>query len=263
MRISHFTCQMKPTFSNLSPRKTFPRVNNTMDFNGSKQFNVTTPNSPFLQQRSITQLSSYSSRFSSGNSKNSLKVNRGKVKLQQQQQQPKLNYFSSQSNSQDSSSNNNNDKKSNSPIYLNQNGVPEITVQDTKKLLDQSKKKEDYSSNEDGVVLVDVREDSELEICAINNSIHIPMNHFFDSNADLDDAVETIQEELEDKGTDELEQRKAQKKGRPLVVVCCHHGRRSAAVTQQLQKQGVLGVVNMAGGIHQWAEEIEPDMARY
>jgi rhodanese-related sulfurtransferase len=47
------------------------------------------------------------------------------------------------------------------------------------------------------------------------------------------------------------------------IAVHCHHGGRSLKVTQWLRACGFANVQSMAGGIDQWAIEIEPTMARY
>jgi adenylyltransferase/sulfurtransferase len=47
------------------------------------------------------------------------------------------------------------------------------------------------------------------------------------------------------------------------VVVHCHLGGRSLQVTLWLRQQGFPNVQSMAGGIDQWAVEIEPGMPRY
>ncbi len=52
-------------------------------------------------------------------------------------------------------------------------------------------------------------------------------------------------------------------RGRP-VVVYCHHGIRSATAIARLQQQPGWGHLrNLTGGIHAWAERIDPAMARY
>lgn len=51
-------------------------------------------------------------------------------------------------------------------------------------------------------------------------------------------------------------------KGRE-VIVHCHHGGRSLRVAKWLRGQGFATAKSMAGGIDQWAQEIEPGMARY
>jgi adenylyltransferase/sulfurtransferase len=47
------------------------------------------------------------------------------------------------------------------------------------------------------------------------------------------------------------------------IVVHCHHGGRSLKVTHWLRSQGFANVKSMAGGIDQWAVEIDPNLARY
>jgi adenylyltransferase/sulfurtransferase len=47
------------------------------------------------------------------------------------------------------------------------------------------------------------------------------------------------------------------------IVVHCHHGGRSLKVTHWLRSQGFANVKSMAGGIDQWAVEIDPKLARY
>ncbi len=47
------------------------------------------------------------------------------------------------------------------------------------------------------------------------------------------------------------------------IVVHCHHGGRSMRVASWLRQQGFEQAQSMAGGIDQWALEIQPGMARY
>lgn len=47
------------------------------------------------------------------------------------------------------------------------------------------------------------------------------------------------------------------------VVVHCHHGGRSLRVVQWLRQQGFSQAQSMAGGIDQWAVDIEPGLTRY
>lgn len=47
------------------------------------------------------------------------------------------------------------------------------------------------------------------------------------------------------------------------IVVHCHHGGRSLRVTNWLRQQGFASVQSMAGGIDQWAQEIDPSLPRY
>jgi rhodanese-related sulfurtransferase len=86
-------------------------------------------------------------------------------------------------------------------------------------------------------LLLDVREAEEYAICRIAGSRHIPMNQVPQALDDLDPERETI--------------------------VICHHGMRSARVANYLEQVGFDRVLNLDGGIHAWACEVEPDMPTY
>ncbi|WP_010588517.1 rhodanese-like domain-containing protein [Schlesneria paludicola] len=47
------------------------------------------------------------------------------------------------------------------------------------------------------------------------------------------------------------------------IVVHCHHGGRSLRVTNWLRQQGWPQVTNMAGGIDEWSQQIDPSIPRY
>lgn len=47
------------------------------------------------------------------------------------------------------------------------------------------------------------------------------------------------------------------------IVVHCHHGGRSLKVTKWLRQQGYSRVKSMAGGIDEWAMEIDKSLLRY
>ena len=47
------------------------------------------------------------------------------------------------------------------------------------------------------------------------------------------------------------------------IVVHCHHGGRSMRVTNWLRQQGFAHVTNMAGGIDEWSQQIDPSVPRY
>ncbi len=90
---------------------------------------------------------------------------------------------------------------------------------------------------QEGALLLDVREPIEVATCAIAGSRHIPMRQ--------------IPESLPDLPRDRL------------ILVQCHHGGRSLRVTQFLRANGFEQVSNVAGGIDAWAEQIDPSLARY
>ena len=86
-------------------------------------------------------------------------------------------------------------------------------------------------------ILLDVREDAELAICKIEGALHIPMG-------EIPARAEALPRE------------------QPLIVFC-HHGMRSLNVCQFLEAKGFANTINMAGGIHAWSAEVDPEMTRY
>ncbi len=87
------------------------------------------------------------------------------------------------------------------------------------------------------LVLLDVREPWETDICAIDGSIKIPL-------ATLPENVGRLPQE------------------EPLVVVC-HHGARSMRAVMWLRHQGFDNAINLRGGIDAWARSIDPAMSTY
>jgi rhodanese-related sulfurtransferase len=92
------------------------------------------------------------------------------------------------------------------------------------------------NKNKDAVFL-DVREHSELAICRIEGALHVPMGEI-------------------------PERHEALPRDAPLVVLC-HHGMRSLNVVQYLEKKGFENAINLSGGIHAWAVEVDPEMKQY
>lgn len=86
-------------------------------------------------------------------------------------------------------------------------------------------------------VLLDVREPSEVARCMIAGSLHVPMHTIPARLNELDRAAE--------------------------IVCICHHGARSMQVARYLAQQGFDRVLNLTGGIHAWATQIDPAMATY
>ena len=101
----------------------------------------------------------------------------------------------------------------------------EIDVLSLKKCLDSGE-----------MVLIDVREPYEFEICNIEQAMHIPMNNIPYSLERLDFSKS--------------------------YAIICHSGIRSLSVTNYLAKLNYK-VKNVIGGIDQWALKIEKDMKRY
>ncbi|MGZ7036810.1 MAG: rhodanese-like domain-containing protein [Thermoanaerobaculia bacterium] len=88
----------------------------------------------------------------------------------------------------------------------------------------------------DGVTLIDVREPWESQICSIEGGTLLPMNS-------LPQRLQDIPQELP-------------------VALYCHHGIRSLMAAQFLSTYG-FEALSLAGGIAQWAEEMDPGMQRY
>jgi len=85
--------------------------------------------------------------------------------------------------------------------------------------------------------ILDVREPWETDICALPESILIPL------------------------GT--LPQRAAEVPADRALVVICHHGARSAHATAWLRRNGFARATNLTGGIDAWARTVDPAMKVY
>lgn len=86
-------------------------------------------------------------------------------------------------------------------------------------------------------LLLDVREPHEYAYCHLPGSLHIPMQQVPGRLAELDRQRET--------------------------VVICHHGMRSAQVAQYLIHHGFAKILNLKGGIHAWAAQVDTQMPAY
>jgi rhodanese-related sulfurtransferase len=98
----------------------------------------------------------------------------------------------------------------------------------------------DYRSgdtHDPNVVLLDVREDSELEIAHVEGAAHVPMSRIENEIGKLD-------------------------KTRTYVVMC-HSGARSHRVAMHLKASGFPDVFNLAGGIDAWSRQVDPSVPRY
>jgi rhodanese-related sulfurtransferase len=89
----------------------------------------------------------------------------------------------------------------------------------------------------DELLLVDVREQWEYDLCRIPGAKLIPLGTIpANLNAFLD-AEE--------------------------VICYCHHGMRSLDAAAWLRQQGIESAKSMAGGIERWSVEIDPSVPRY
>ena len=85
--------------------------------------------------------------------------------------------------------------------------------------------------------LLDVRQPWEVDVCKIENSIFIPM-------AQIPAEIESLDVDRE-------------------TVVICHHGIRSRSVARYLEQHGFSNIINLSGGVAQWAKTVDNQMAAY
>ena len=85
--------------------------------------------------------------------------------------------------------------------------------------------------------LLDVREPWEFEKCHLDGSVLVPMRQIPQAMQDLDQDQE--------------------------IVVICHHGIRSRAVAAYLANNDFSHVINLSGGIDEWAKRVDPTMPTY
>lgn len=88
----------------------------------------------------------------------------------------------------------------------------------------------------DALYLLDVREDWERQLVAIDDSLHIPLGQ-------LKAGFEALPRDRE-------------------ILVYCHHGMRSQQAAMFLDTQG-FQTINLQGGIDAWAAEVDPALPRY
>lgn len=90
---------------------------------------------------------------------------------------------------------------------------------------------------EHDLFLLDVREPNEYAHCHIKGSHLIPMHSIPHSLGSLP-------------------------KDTPIIAIC-HHGMRSQQVAQFLIQNSFNNVINLTGGVHAWAVEVDPQMPTY
>lgn len=106
--------------------------------------------------------------------------------------------------------------------------VAQISVAELKAAMDASQ----------DLVLLDVREPHELDICKLPFTLHIPMGE--------------LRFHLED-----LEKYKSKE-----IIVYCRSGRRSNLAADFLQEYG-FKVKNLKGGVLAWSDEIDNSFRKY
>ena len=106
------------------------------------------------------------------------------------------------------------------------NGIPQLSVKELKRRID---------AGED-VYILDVREPYEYRIAQIGGKL-IPQTDVPNRLAEIDSERE--------------------------IIVQCRSGVRSQRIAEFLKQQGYPRVVNLAGGILAWSDEIDPKMQKY
>jgi rhodanese-related sulfurtransferase len=86
-------------------------------------------------------------------------------------------------------------------------------------------------------VVIDVREEWELQLASIPGVVHVPMNQVPARLSELARDAETI--------------------------VMCHAGSRSMRVAHFLANQGFTNVANLTGGISAWSEQVDATVPQY
>ena|ERR1700722_15327064 len=87
------------------------------------------------------------------------------------------------------------------------------------------------------LMLVDVREQWEYDLCKIPGARLIPLGRLL---ANLNTLLDSDD-----------------------VICYCHHGMRSLDAAVWLRQQGVESAKSMAGGIERWSVEVDPLVPRY
>ena len=106
--------------------------------------------------------------------------------------------------------------------------MEEITATELKRRLDGG----------DDIQIIDVREPNEYAFARIPNSVHIPLGQVLNRMSEIDPSRET--------------------------VVHCKLGGRSARAIEALTRAGYQGkLVNLAGGITAWSNDVDPSVPKY
>jgi rhodanese-related sulfurtransferase len=105
--------------------------------------------------------------------------------------------------------------------------VREVSVEELKAARDRG----------ENPVVLDVREDWEVQLARIPGVVHVPMNQLPGRLGEFEP-------------------------GTPIIVMC-HAGGRSLRVAQFLSNQGFADVANLSGGIQAWSESVDATVPQY
>lgn len=121
--------------------------------------------------------------------------------------------------------------------------LSEITVRDLKTRLDKG----------ENLLILDVRDPHEWEISALEGSLRIPKPQIEAAKNDVLAGRKRIEDTVLAQIPNDRE-----------IVVQCRSGKRSADSIKFLREAGYTNpLVNLAGGILAWADEIDPSMPKY
>ena len=87
------------------------------------------------------------------------------------------------------------------------------------------------------IMLLDVREQWEFDLCHLPNAVHMPLGSLPERLGELEAGAE--------------------------IVTICHGGGRSLQAARFLKSQGHDNVRSLRGGVEGWAVQVDPGMARY
>jgi adenylyltransferase/sulfurtransferase len=110
---------------------------------------------------------------------------------------------------------------------LDATGVPALSVEDLNR-----RRKAGETFN-----LLDVRESHEYAIVQIPGAIPFPLSEIPSRVHELDSAE--------------------------TYTLSCHHGTRSVQAYRQLKQAGFDHLQILSGGVHAWAEKVDPSLPRY
>ncbi len=99
------------------------------------------------------------------------------------------------------------------------------------------KEVESLINENEKVILLDIREKWEYDICHIKNSLNIPMGELWFRFSEFDKS--------------------------DLYVLICHLGIRSRMIGKHLSSIGFKNIINLSTGVNGWANEIEHTMEKY
>ncbi len=99
------------------------------------------------------------------------------------------------------------------------------------------KEVESLINENEKVIILDVREKWEYDICHIKNSLNIPMGKLMGRINEFDKS--------------------------DLYVIVCHHGIRSRMIGKHLSNIGFVNIINLTNGVDGWANEIDNTMEKY